>query len=138
MAKRQRKGGTQRQEKALTDEVSPTGSSKSVKFDYIKSGAFRVIHADGAHGGLTPRGDRIHISFFSERQPIPVSETYRVKSISKGVATVDLKERLNVVKRDAFVREVEVGISLDINTAESILKWLTERVKEAKTRSDAQ
>ena len=48
----------------------PKKQTKILKADYIKSNLFRVVVADGAFGGLTPRGN-IHIDFWSERRAIP-------------------------------------------------------------------
>src|SRR3990172_8149969 len=45
-------------------------TQKSLAIDYIKSNLFRVIHADGVIGGITPRG-LIHMSIWSERPTIP-------------------------------------------------------------------
>ena len=38
--------------------MASESSAAGVRFFYIKSTLFRVIHADGALGGVTPRGDR--------------------------------------------------------------------------------
>src|SRR5438132_987555 len=40
-------------------EAVPNGKPQPdrVRFDYLKSGLFRIIHADGVVGGLTPRLD---------------------------------------------------------------------------------
>src|SRR3989442_6878794 len=51
---------------AMTEATKP----QDVTFHYIKSSQFRVVHADGIIGGVTPRG-LIHIAVFSERPAIP-------------------------------------------------------------------
>ena len=48
------------------EEPSPT----TLKFEYEKSEQFRTVFADGAIGGVTPRG-YVHVAFYSERSPIP-------------------------------------------------------------------
>jgi hypothetical protein len=95
---------------------------QQVSFDYIKSNEFRVIHADGAHGGITPRGDAIQMAIYSERRPIPKRETYRLEN---GKLT-DLQ---HVDLRDAFVREVEVELLLSTEVAKSLAAWLNEKVQ---------
>jgi hypothetical protein len=45
-------------------------NAPEIAFEYIKSNLFRVIHADGAIGGVTPSGN-LHLAFFSERPAIP-------------------------------------------------------------------
>ena len=57
----------------------PESPSDRVRFDYIKSAAFRVIHADGVVGGVTPRLD-VHMDFWSERFPIPQQVVHAVNS----------------------------------------------------------
>ena len=73
-----------------------------IAFDYIKSNFFRVIHADGAFGGLAPNGN-IHMALFSERQAIPTKVVYSVEGTGIGPEISDKRE-----EREALVREVEV------------------------------
>ena len=97
---------------------------KTINFDYIKSNQFRVIHADGVHGGLHPKGYAIQMAFFSERQPIPRRETYNFDGEKlTGIKKTD--------KRDAIVREVEVEVILDLDMAISLHKWLSEKIEDA-------
>jgi hypothetical protein len=91
-----------------------------IKFDYIKSNQFRVIHVDGVHGGSSPKG-LIQMAFFSERNPIPKQETYELE---KGM----LAKRKKVEKREAIVREVEVEALFDLQVAEAIVGWLQEKI----------
>ncbi len=97
---------------------------KTINFDYIKSNQFRVIHADGVHGGLHPKGKAIQMAFFSERQPIPRRETYNFDGEKlTGIKKTD--------KRDAIVREVEVEVLLDLDMAISLHKWISEKIEDA-------
>ena len=48
----------------------PSSELPSVKFHYIKSNSFRVLHVDGSLGGITP-GRNIFVSLFSERGALP-------------------------------------------------------------------
>ena len=96
---------------------------KKIRFHYIKSNYFRVVHVDGAHGGITPNGN-IFFSAYSQRQPIPQITTQKVEP--DGSITEEIREE-RVVK-DGIVREVEVGIMMDASTAESLHKWLGEKI----------
>src|SRR5438874_1780807 len=97
-----------------------------VRFDYIKSNLFRVIHADGVVGGLTPRLD-IHMDFWSERFPIPQRVVHTLTD--DGTLGEELKtERLT---REGIVREVEAGVVLDLEVAKAFREWLTDRIAEA-------
>ncbi len=100
-------------------------SPTRAKFDFIKSPAFRVIHADGMFGGPTPRGD-LFISFYSERFPIPTSALYEVTSAG------ELGEEIRSERegRKGVVREVEVGVKCDLEVAKAFAKWLQQKIEE--------
>jgi len=94
----------------------------AVKFHYIKGHAFRVIHADGVIGGITPnRG--IFLSLFSERAAIP-------KMIELAVnADGSLGEETSREGKEGIVREVEVGIMLSRQTAKDVATWLLKQAQ---------
>lgn len=116
--------------------ATPAGSGKPqeprkrrVRFHYIKSSHFRVIHVDGAWGGPTPHLN-IQMSVFNERQPIPQAVTYAVKE--SGVIGDELvSERLS---KDGFVREIEADLVFDLSTAESLVTWLQDKIEKLKAR----
>jgi hypothetical protein len=99
-----------------------------VKFYYIKANDFRVIHMDGVFGGLTPTGD-IFMSIFSQRPPIPVVTVQPIKE------TGELGEELLAERsvKDGLVREIEAGIAVRPEVAETLIRWLQERVDQYKT-----
>ena len=96
-----------------------------LKFDYIKSNVFRVIHADGVIGGPTPRLS-IHMDFWSERFPIPQQTVHEVNP--DGGLGEELKEERQ--SRKAIVREVEIGVVMDLDTAKSFREWLNDKITE--------
>lgn len=100
---------------------------KKIRFHYIKSNYFRVVHVDGAHGGITPNGN-IFFSAYSQRAPIPQITTQKVEA--DGSITEEIREE-RVVK-DGIVREVEVGIMMDAATAEALHKWLGQKIAALK------
>jgi hypothetical protein len=86
--------GTRRSVAGSADE------DNKISFDYLKSQFFRVLHADGAIGGITPSGC-IHCSFYSERQAIPQRQTFMLNedgSLGQPIAEETLV-------RAAIVRE---------------------------------
>lgn len=95
-------------------------------FHYIKSNYHRVIHVDGAHGSASPHGE-INLNLYSERFPIPQESTHTLSP--EGVIG---KELLAVRGKSGIIREVEASAVLSIQTAESLIVWLAEKVKEAK------
>lgn len=91
----------------------------------IKSGGYRQIHVDGAHGGVTPRGN-INLSFYAERVVIPKGTIFEVTREGDLGSTIEnTKESL-----EGFVREFEFGIYMDIKTAESLKEFLEVKIKE--------
>ena len=99
----------------------------TIEFDYIKSNFFRVIRVNGAFGGFSPDGN-LYMAVFSERPAMPDATIYAVESSGK-VGQEILEERKTTSK--GIVRELEAGLSFDVNAARAIIQWLTERVEIA-------
>jgi hypothetical protein len=87
---------------------------------YEKSNFFRVVHADGMFGGLSPSG-HLHIAFFNQRTPLPKKSSISVAT--NGVAT----ETVTDTKTGLF-REIEVDITMDLNTSLSFHVWLSQNL----------
>ena len=101
--------------------------AQEVAFHYLKSSQFRVIHADGVWGGLSPQGN-IRLVFFNERPPIPQLTVNKVDSA--GVLGKDVPEKK--VGRSGFVREMEVDVVLSLELAEGLRKWLDDKIATLK------
>jgi hypothetical protein len=91
----------------------------------LKDPLFREVHADGAFGGITPRG-LIHFVLYAERVPIPREMVYDVQDDSL-IEKPELR-----VSREGIIRELQVGAYLSIDTAEALSKWLQQQVEEAR------
>ena len=102
-----------------------TDIPSSIKFHYIKGNFFRVVHADGAIGGLTP-SRQIFISLFNERAAIP--KVIEMKLSPDGT----LGEEISREGKDGLVRELEMGIILSGHAAEHLLVILQESLKALK------
>jgi hypothetical protein len=98
-------------------------SKDTVKFHYVKSNYFRVIHGDGAFGGLTPRGE-LFLSIYSERAPLPDVTVQAIENDQLGPEIIEQRK-----VSDGIVREMEVGIVMDLAVAKSLIDWLTKRVE---------
>ena len=97
--------------------------AKRARFDYIKSNHFRVIHVDGIYGGPGPRGN-FHMSIWNERWPIPKQAVHDLKP--DGVVGEEIHpERIT---RNAIVREVEVQLIMNIETAKTMHVWLGNKI----------
>lgn len=97
----------------------------SITLHYIKSNYFRVIHADGAMGGFTPRGE-VFFSLYSERAPLPDVTVQAVENGQLGKEIIEQRKG-----SEGILRELEVGVVMDLNVAKSLVEWLKERISVA-------
>lgn len=106
-------------EKAETP--SQDSQPSSVKFHFIKSPLFRVMHIDGAYGGIGPHG-HIHMAVFNERVAIPQLVEHEIS------ATGQLGKELDRVSRDGIIRELEGDLVFDLDTAKALVRWIQEKI----------
>jgi len=104
--------------KKMTEE-KPT----RIKFHYIKSSQFRVVHVDGFIGGPTPRLD-LHVAIFSERAAIP----QQIEHVVKEDGSLGEEIAANRIGKDGIVREVEFDAVMDLDVAKAFQKWLGEQI----------
>jgi hypothetical protein len=102
--------------------TSQPDGQHELNFTYYKSNYFRVIHADGAWGGITPRGN-IHISLYSERVALPDTSVVVVSGKTRQPVKPE-----KVQAKSVCVRELEVDVIMDLPTAISVRNWLTEHI----------
>lgn len=103
-----------------------TEATDRLKFHYIKSNMFRVIHADGIWGGLTPQLD-IQMAVFSERLPIPLQVVQEIGE-DGTLGRECVEER---VSRDGVVREVEANLVFSVEVARKVVQWLEHKIRTA-------
>jgi hypothetical protein len=108
------------------DDHSPT----KLSFQFIKSSGFRIIHADGANGGITPRGN-IFLAFYSERIPIPEVVTHQLNP--DGTLGPEIPEERKM--KSGVIREMDFGVMMDVPVAEALHLWLGQLL-EAKKKLD--
>lgn len=104
-----------------------------LKFKYIFDQSYNPVYTNGAHGGVTPRGELI-VNFYLERQPLPNALSHEISangSIGQetGVEPADLHR--------SFVRHISSGVVLNRQTAIEIHTWLGEKLKEMETMEKA-
>ncbi|MBZ5613937.1 MAG: hypothetical protein LAO23_08015 [Acidobacteriia bacterium] len=97
--------------------MAETKLPSTIKFYHEKGNFFRVIHVDGAIGGLTPTRD-IFMSLYSQRVAIPRIIEQRV-SLEGQVG-----EEVHREGKDGIFRELEIGVVLTPTTARQIAEWL--------------
>jgi hypothetical protein len=107
----------------------PKSVPVTVKTHYIKNNDFRTVLATASWGGITMQG-LININFCTDRITIP---TQAVFSIEQGEGRQELKEKPEErQQRDGLIKEVHFGVLMDIQTAESHIKWLQNKIEELK------
>lgn len=92
------------------------------QFHYVKSNLFRVIHSEGAIGGLTPSRE-IFMSLFNERAALPRLIEFEILPEGK------LGKEVNREGKDGIVREMEIGVLMDATAAKNLADFLLSQVK---------
>jgi hypothetical protein len=105
------------------DVLLPDGE---IEFHFEKSNFFRVIHVDGAFGGISPSTQMIHMSIFSERQPIPKKVGQKIQHGVLGAEILEKRE-----SRTGIFRELEADLVISPKVAIALRGWLDERINEA-------
>jgi hypothetical protein len=101
-------------------------TDQSIAFKYIFTYDYNPVYVNGAHGGVSPRGELV-ANFYLERQPLPNEITHTVGSDGAigDVAAVDPKD-LN----SSMVRYVASGIVLNYENARNLHQWLGDKISE--------
>ncbi len=109
----------------MAQEVTgmPQEQPDQVRFHYLKSDFFRVLHVDGVHGGISPRG-QIQMAVFNERLPIPQQSVYKL--VDGGLGEEISDER---IQKEGIIREVEAELLMSVDTARSLVAWLKEKIE---------
>lgn len=88
-----------------------------VTFEYKQSDDYCPVYANGAYGGLNPRGEVI-INFFNERYPVPKSEKYKLSEGRIGEKITDGSEDMTVL------RAICTGVIMSRENAQCFYDWL--------------
>jgi len=103
-----------------------TQNKPELKFKYIFDYGYNPIYVNGAHGGVSPRGELI-INFYLERMALPESITHEINpngTIGREVAAEpdDLAQ--------SMVRFIKSGVVMNYQNARELHLWLGERIRE--------
>jgi hypothetical protein len=107
---------------AMAKKSQPTSEAPEIVFEYIKSNLFRVIHCDGAIGGVTPSGN-LHIAFFSERAAIPRTLVHSRGEM--GTLGPLIPERTQ--GRPSVIREMDVDVVVAPRAVDALIAWLQQQ-----------
>jgi len=91
---------------------------KKLKFVYKETQSYRQIAATGVVGGPVPTGD-ILCNFFLEHRAIPDSIDISFEKPEEPIEVPFYPQG-----KDAYIRELQVGIILNPKVAKSVGEWL--------------
>jgi hypothetical protein len=118
------------EKKAITRRKSTKAIlPKTIDFHYLKGPDFRSVHIDGAIGGLTTKGF-LHIALFAERAVIPQKTTYNITD--EGTLGDEIVERRE--SKNGIVRQMEIDLIVNEDTAIVLRNWLDQRIEEFEQR----
>lgn len=113
----------------MADESQPDDrleTASEIRFHYQKSPSYRTIHADGAHGGVSPRG-YVVVTFYNERNTIPRQGVRRVTDTDHGrdVGPEEITDTL-----EGVMRQLEATVFLDLNASREFYRWFGQKVSD--------
>lgn len=116
-------------EKQQREEAPETpGATHTLNVSYAFAPGYRTIHVDGAHGGITPHGRTIAVSFYNEKRPMPPDEKLVLRA-DGGLQ----RPALAPTDGSNVLREVEMCAIFDLFSAKALSVWLAARVAEMET-----
>ena len=95
-------------------------------FKYIYNYSYNPVYVNGAHGGMSPRGELV-MNFYLERPPLPQEIRHEINA-NGTIGNVTGEEPHNL--GSSMVRFIDTGVVLNYETARTIHYWLGERLKE--------
>lgn len=104
----------------MADGGADESRQDRLKVAFERGGAFRVVAADGAFGGLRPDGQDLMMFLFHEHPPVPTGGL-----LAPSAGALEVQSASNVVYT------VEVGVRLRLDAARRLRDWLTARLDEA-------
>lgn len=95
-------------------------------FKYIFNYAYNPVYVNGAHGGISPRGELV-MNFYLERPPLPEEIKHAINPNGTiGDVTAEEPHDLS----SSMVRYIDNGVILNYESARTIHYWIGERLKE--------
>lgn len=110
----------------MSDNETIKQAQQTIEFNYIKGNYFRIVHADGVMSNGTPHGN-LFLGFYSERFPLPDSQTFEINEEGRTISEVVEKRKIN---SNGVMREVEVGVMLDIELAKVLVLSLSKLIRQ--------
>jgi len=97
----------------------------TVKFVHKFTDDYRIIPANGAWGGVSPRGDLL-MHFFVEHTKVPREEIQVVKEDGS------LDSSRKKTKEVEIIRTMQIGVNMNIEQVTHLANWILENVERYK------
>jgi len=110
-----------------------SNKKNEMTFKYIFTYDYNPVYVNGAHGGVSPRGELV-MNFYLERQPLPNAIVHEITPA--GTIGPETEVEPSDLGR-SLVRQVINGVVLNYNTARELHYWLGEKVKEMEALEEA-
>ncbi len=104
-----------------------------IRFTYVVGEDYRPVFVNGAHGGISPRGEMV-INFYHERPPLPETITHELSPDGTIGREVEPEAASTA---NTMVRSVDVGIIMTYDNVRNFHLWLGERLKEMEAMEKA-
>ncbi len=113
----------------MTEAKGDDRAVRKIKFNYVKSNLFRVIHTDGATADSSPNGN-ITINLYSQRFSIPEEVIFDLDEDGAvvGEGFVPNREEQNI--ETTIIREIDTLAVMSLETAEELLSQLQSIIAE--------
>ncbi|NVN98623.1 MAG: hypothetical protein HXX17_04795 [Geobacteraceae bacterium] len=102
------------------------GKKPEIAFKYIFNYAYNPVYINGAHGGISPRGELV-MNFYLERPPLPEEVKHAINP-NGTIGDVTSEEPHDL--SNSMVRYIDNGVILNYESARNIHYWIGERLKE--------
>ncbi len=113
--------------------MGETGARRQIVYRYEKHPEYRIVSANGAVGGATPRGD-VKFDLFLEYLEVPEETVHSITLDGIG-PEIDRSP-----KDPPFIRQSQVGVIMSPGQAKALAYWLMGQVDqmEKKRRGEAE
>lgn len=94
---------------------------KEITFHHIKSDGFKTVFITGATGGATVNS-LINMNLYTDRTVIPSELTFEIDN------NVKLGKEIKRVSKQGVIRDVQVGVLMDLEVAKNLIKFLNDQI----------
>jgi len=108
---------------------------KELVLHYVEDGDCRTCYANGAFGGMSPRGELV-VNFFIDQLPLPAKE---ILAVEGGTPTRQVAREEKYEDDGGQLhteRHIVARVVMSLGVAQSVAQWLDGKVKEVMVRRD--